>query len=436
MGESVDIDGGVEDRSPAPFSDPRRWYEEHYPLVHDAVRRFGVRAEAVDDAVQETFVTAYRRRNSFRGGSSVAWLYAIARRVASNTRRADYRHGRKKSALKHAGVHAPAPPRPETGAAVAVVERFLGGLRRQEREVFALSEIEGLSGPEIARCMDANLATTYFRIREVRKRFAEFCDAPADAIASRRARRAKASHAGWAALGQALGSKTLGGAPAVGFVAGIPWATSLVTSVGVASIALLGLAGAARLVAADDTRQDAPATTVAASAAPRAASSPAAAASPGATPDDRRDADPPSPVAATRPPEASRGLQLRPIPSVGGTRPRASGPPAPSARGPSPAPAAPAVPLPRSTPAKPDDAALTGAVAALRDDRPGDALRLIASHTAQHPSSSLADMRAALRVEALCAAGRTQEGRSLARAFERAHAGSAALARVRKACPP
>lgn len=79
-------------------------------------------------------------------------------------------------------------------------------------------------------------------------------------------------------------------------------------------------------------------------------------------------------------------------------------------------------------------ALLQRAQTALAAGDPGAALQRLGEHAAQFAGGVLARERDALRVTALCAAGRTQEGRAEAAAFLRAHAGSLLAERVRGAC--
>lgn len=63
-------------------------YDEHVDRVFRALHRFGVADDAVEDAVQDVFVIAYRKLESFEGRSALStWLYGIALQVARNYRR-------------------------------------------------------------------------------------------------------------------------------------------------------------------------------------------------------------------------------------------------------------------------------------------------------------------------------------------------------------
>ena len=66
-----------------------RLYEEHADAVFRALRRWGVRDSAADDALQEVFLIASRKLAEFEGRSTHrTWLFGIALRVARGVRRA------------------------------------------------------------------------------------------------------------------------------------------------------------------------------------------------------------------------------------------------------------------------------------------------------------------------------------------------------------
>lgn len=79
-------------------------------------------------------------------------------------------------------------------------------------------------------------------------------------------------------------------------------------------------------------------------------------------------------------------------------------------------------------------ALLQRAQTALAADDAAAALALLEQHAREYAGGVLAQERAALRVVALCTAGREHEGRAEAANFLRAHAGSVHAERVRSAC--
>jgi len=71
-----------------------RLYERHAGVVLSLCRRYSSLAEA-EDAMQETFLRAYRRLDQLKARSGWRpWLYAIARRVCSERRRSARRRDR------------------------------------------------------------------------------------------------------------------------------------------------------------------------------------------------------------------------------------------------------------------------------------------------------------------------------------------------------
>jgi RNA polymerase sigma-70 factor (ECF subfamily) len=154
-------------------------YRQHFDFVFRSVRRLGVADAQVDDVVQEVFLVALRRLSDFRPGTSArAWLFSIASRTSANHRR-----GQRRRLLRHAPLGDPADHSPgvfERAAsrdAARLLQRFLDGLSDDKRGLFILSELEGMSGPELAAIYGANLNTIYARIRSVRQELTAFLDA-------------------------------------------------------------------------------------------------------------------------------------------------------------------------------------------------------------------------------------------------------------------
>lgn len=149
-------------------------YRAHADLVWRAVQRLGVPPAEAEDVVHEVFLVVQRRLPEFDGRALTSWLYAICRGVAAN-----YRRGRTRATRRVEQVEPPPPPpSPEDTArdreAAAVVETFLAGLDDETRAVFELADVEGLSGPEVARALDIDLARVHARLKTARRRFNAF----------------------------------------------------------------------------------------------------------------------------------------------------------------------------------------------------------------------------------------------------------------------
>jgi RNA polymerase sigma-70 factor (ECF subfamily) len=145
-------------------------YQKHFKYVHRQLTRLGVRAELVDDAVQDLFMIVHNKLHTFDGKVPVTtWLYAIALRVARR-----YRERQDKRPPEDFEEHITGTD-PERDAharlTLEIARRALDTLDDEKREVFVLSEIEQMSAPEIAEIMGTPVATVYSRLRTAKQTF-------------------------------------------------------------------------------------------------------------------------------------------------------------------------------------------------------------------------------------------------------------------------
>jgi RNA polymerase sigma-70 factor (ECF subfamily) len=162
-------------------------YHEHFAFVWRSLRRLGVGADALDDALQDVFLVVHRRLGDFEGRSALrTWLFGIVRHVAADRRRAARR-------LRAAGLAgdppehelpAPSEASPALGAehrqALRQLYAMLEQLSDERREVLILADLEGLSVPEIARSLGVNVNTVYTRLRAARRQFEDAVAALSD----------------------------------------------------------------------------------------------------------------------------------------------------------------------------------------------------------------------------------------------------------------
>ncbi|MGH1346551.1 MAG: RNA polymerase sigma factor [Nannocystales bacterium] len=150
-------------------------YRAHADFVWRTVLRLGIAEAQAEDAVHEVYLVVRRKLPQFRGdAAATTWLYAIARGVCANLRR---KHDRAERRLDLVAPPTPAPD-PEDAAsradAAALVQRFLAQLPQEQREVFVLSDIEGMPGPDVAAALRIPLGTAYSRLRLARRRLEAF----------------------------------------------------------------------------------------------------------------------------------------------------------------------------------------------------------------------------------------------------------------------
>jgi RNA polymerase sigma-70 factor, ECF subfamily len=154
-------------------------FREHHDLVWRCLRGFGVDPAVVDDAVQDVFMIVHRRQGDYDGHAPVRrWVLGIARNVAlkyraRTARTLGQRHVAPAEELD--ALPSPASPAPDEAVAAReaaqLVDRFVDGLPPDQRAVFVLSEVEGMTGPEISELLGVKLNTVYSRLRVVRGSF-------------------------------------------------------------------------------------------------------------------------------------------------------------------------------------------------------------------------------------------------------------------------
>jgi RNA polymerase sigma-70 factor (ECF subfamily) len=149
-------------------------YDEHFRFVWRSLRRLGISENDVADAVQDVFLVVHRRLAEFEGRSRVTtWLFAIALRVARDRRRlAHVRRERNADADpdpidERADVMRDA----ERRQAIELLEAILDELSLEQRAVFTLFEIEGMTGEAVADVLGVPLGTVYSRLRLAREAF-------------------------------------------------------------------------------------------------------------------------------------------------------------------------------------------------------------------------------------------------------------------------
>jgi RNA polymerase sigma-70 factor (ECF subfamily) len=148
----------------------------------DVVAYCGWRAAHLDDAqdaVAEVFLVAWRRLDEVpRGDAARVWLYATARRVIANQRRA----GRRRLALRERLAEESARQTPDWADAgadgdEALVREALDTLWPPDREVLLLAEWEGLTPEQIGAVLGCLAVTARGRLYRARRRFRASFDA-------------------------------------------------------------------------------------------------------------------------------------------------------------------------------------------------------------------------------------------------------------------
>jgi RNA polymerase sigma-70 factor, ECF subfamily len=149
-------------------------YVEHFPFVWSSLRALGVPPAMLEDAAQDVFIVVHRRLPEFEGQDHLrTWLFAIARRVASDHRR----RRRSFEELSAAGAVLDKRPSPHDvtvhNETVQLLERALEDMDEHHRVVFVLMDVEELRAPDVAEILSINVNTVYSRLGRARERFSE-----------------------------------------------------------------------------------------------------------------------------------------------------------------------------------------------------------------------------------------------------------------------
>ena len=146
----------------------------HNQRVYRAVRAVLRRDSAdVEDAMQQTYLQAYRALAGFEGASSFAtWLTRIALNVAAGMVRRQRIAGLELSAEVDEMTRGTRDEGPEHGAsrreAAGLLERAVGRLGDDHRLVFMLREVEQLSTAETADALEVSEENVKVRLHRAR----------------------------------------------------------------------------------------------------------------------------------------------------------------------------------------------------------------------------------------------------------------------------
>ena len=153
----------------------RALHQTYVPMVKGFLCRLGVEAADLEDACQEVFVSVYRYLPTFRGEATLkTWIFRLcateARKARSSRRVADT--VRQLVRREHAaGLCASGGPGMSPERARRNVDAALASLKRDERLVFILFEMEGLSGDQVAARAGCAVPRVWKQLHHARRKF-------------------------------------------------------------------------------------------------------------------------------------------------------------------------------------------------------------------------------------------------------------------------
>jgi RNA polymerase sigma-70 factor (ECF subfamily) len=149
-------------------------YRAQFPYVWRTLRRLGVAPADIEDLVHDVFVVVHRRLADYDRGRPVRpWLFGIAFRLASETRRrARNRHEIATPSVDAAGKAPTAEAMLESDERRKLVLDCLALLSLEQRGVLILIDIDGESPADVAASLGIPIPTVYSRLRTARGKFA------------------------------------------------------------------------------------------------------------------------------------------------------------------------------------------------------------------------------------------------------------------------
>ena len=162
---------------------PEAAFSAHYATILRYVRSIVRDATEAEDLTQETFLRAYRSRDSLRDPDAMLpWLYSVATHVCLDRLRQRTRQMQTRS---DADPEAVAPPDADPSAGQLVeqeemsecVEAYVGELSDSYRAVLLMHDVKGLTAREIGELLGDSTGSVKIRLHRARKQLQAALDA-------------------------------------------------------------------------------------------------------------------------------------------------------------------------------------------------------------------------------------------------------------------
>lgn len=152
-------------------------HARHGEFIWKTLYRMGVRPPHLEDVYQEVFLVVHRRLDSYAGHCAITtWLFEVCFRVSAGYRRRA--HFRREQLVADAAAVSPilaasvTPEREvEQRQAADRLRHLLNTLNLEQRVVFTMFELEGLTCDQIGQNIGVPVGTVYSRLHRARKAF-------------------------------------------------------------------------------------------------------------------------------------------------------------------------------------------------------------------------------------------------------------------------
>lgn len=146
-----------------------RMIPELYPRLHRAMRAYlhGSNLDA-EDVLQETFLKAYRKYDSFSGTSGVyTWLYTIARNVCIDHFRKN-KHDKSRAFQSVEEYHIPSTQKDDVSEEIRLLRTAIAKLPDDLRELVIMKSVDEMGYREISEITGVNEQTLKSRMMKAR----------------------------------------------------------------------------------------------------------------------------------------------------------------------------------------------------------------------------------------------------------------------------
>lgn len=127
-------------------------------------------ADDADDVTQDVLILVHRRLPQFEGKSRFStWLYTITRNVALDRRRRTKRRERRLETMDAPAESVEIREVFDEDTLSSLVLKYFDELPARQREVFELSDIQGLSAPEVAEKLGMKAVTVRANLFKARR---------------------------------------------------------------------------------------------------------------------------------------------------------------------------------------------------------------------------------------------------------------------------
>ncbi len=147
----------------------RALFTDSYSALRRYAHHRGLSPADSEDLVAEVFTIAWRRIDDVPA-DAVPWLFAVARNVLRNTRRAERRRARMLARLPPPEIQLP--PEPDRRREIDLVRGALDSLDARDRELLVLIAWDGLMPQQAASALGWTPGATRVRLHRARNRLA------------------------------------------------------------------------------------------------------------------------------------------------------------------------------------------------------------------------------------------------------------------------